>query len=44
LSNQDEVKKRLSSCSWKLLELFKEKQIQQLKVTYDEFIAASYGE
>jgi trigger factor len=46
LSNQDEVK-RLSDqvVAEKLLELFKEKANPTTKeVTYDEFIAASYGE
>jgi trigger factor len=46
LSNQDEVK-RLSDqvVAAKLLELFKEKANPVTKeVTYDEFIAASYGE
>ena len=46
LSNQDEVK-RLSDqvVAEKLLELFKEKaQPTTKEVTYDEFIAASYGE
>ncbi len=46
LSNQDEVK-RLSDqvVAAKLLELFKEKANPSTKeVTYDEFIAASYGE
>ncbi|WP_163398115.1 trigger factor [Flavobacterium fluviatile] len=46
LSNQDEVK-RLSEqvVAAKLLELFKEKANPTTKeVTYDEFIAASYGE
>jgi trigger factor len=46
LSNQEEVK-RLSDqvVAEKLLELFKEKANPTTKeVTYDEFIAASYGE
>ena len=46
LSNQDEVK-RLSDqvVAEKLLELFKEKANPTTKeVTYEEFIAASYGE
>ncbi|MCW2120555.1 trigger factor [Flavobacterium sp. 7A] len=46
LSNQDEVK-RLSEqvVAEKLLEVFKEKAKPTIKeVTYDEFIAASYGE
>jgi trigger factor len=44
LSNQDEVKK-LSDQVVKLLELFKEKTNPTTKeVTYDEFIAMSYGE
>jgi trigger factor len=46
LSNQDEVK-RLSDqvVAEKLLELFKEKAKPTTKeVTYEEFIAASYGE
>ena len=46
LSNQDEVK-RLSAqvVAEKLLDLFKEKaQPTTKEVTYDEFIAASYGE
>jgi hypothetical protein len=44
LSNQDEVKKTFSSSCWELLELFKEKANPTKEVTYDEFIAASYGE
>ncbi|HQK40375.1 MAG TPA: trigger factor, partial [Flavobacterium alvei] len=46
LSNQDEVK-RLSDqvVAEKLLEIFKEKANPTTKeVTYEEFIAASYGE
>jgi trigger factor len=45
LSNQDEVKKTFWPSCWELLELFKEKANPTTKeVTYDEFIAASYGE
>ncbi|MGK0296070.1 MAG: trigger factor [Ulvibacter sp.] len=46
LSNQDEVKKLSDQVvAEKLLELFKEKANPTTKeVTYDEFIAASYGE
>jgi trigger factor len=43
LSNQDEVKKLSDRCIEKLLELFKEKAKPNNK-SYDEFIAASYGE
>jgi hypothetical protein len=44
LSNQDEVKKLSDQVVAEvLLELFKEKQTQQQR-SYDEFIAASYGE
>ncbi|MCG9791457.1 trigger factor [Flavobacterium algicola] len=46
LSNQDEVKKLSEQVvAEKLLEVFKEKAKPTIKeVTYDEFIAASYGE
>jgi trigger factor len=45
LSNQDEVKLSDQVVAEKLLDLFKEKANPTTKeVTYDRFIAASYGE